>query len=143
MARYLLTLDDEALLSTVATPLSYSDGDTIIRQGERAPGVRILRTGAVRFLLPSQPRGPHIARHVAPVVLADSLLDGNRVAVCSVVADGDVQIDMIDGSRLESLLSRSTELSERFLRSLALMLLDNRAQVLSFALRPRVWESSA
>ncbi len=117
-----LTDADWALLRDRARRRTFSRGETILRQDDAHLALFVIHRGFARVERNEQGSGIAISSLGPGEIFGEmSFLEGTG-ASASVVADDAVEVDMIDGSAVQSLLVSDPGLSARFYRSLALSL---------------------
>jgi extracellular factor (EF) 3-hydroxypalmitic acid methyl ester biosynthesis protein len=134
-----LTNEDIRLLEEKAKRVSFSKGQELIGQGSRRQEVFILRSGHVRVERSHLGRGIAVTRLGPGDVIGEMSFLDPEGATASVVADEDVQADLIDRDNLDSLLMSVPSLATRFYRSLALVL-SHRLRDLTSQLPPLLVE---
>jgi CRP-like cAMP-binding protein len=131
-----LTPDDERALLARATRLTYSPGDTILRQGAPVGALFLVRKGTVHVELRDDATVV-IARLEPGDVFGEIALLDERHAAASYIAVDEVEAETIDGDTIEALASARPDFAARFFRSLAYVLAD-RFRHLSRTLVPPV-----
>jgi extracellular factor (EF) 3-hydroxypalmitic acid methyl ester biosynthesis protein len=117
-----LTHDDLRLLTEKANRVSFTKDQELIAQNSKNHAVFILRRGLVRVERSHLGRGIAITRLGPGDVIGElSYLDPEG-ANASVIADDDVEADVIEREVLDSLLRSMPAFETRFYRSLALVL---------------------
>ena len=121
MFRFLTRQDTELMLEK-AESLHYSRNQVILEEGSRKQAIYIIRKGIVRIERSHLGQGIAIAHRKAGDLLGEvSFLDENA-ASASVIAEGDVEVDVIGGQDVYSLLSSVPGFSSRFYQSLSFIL---------------------
>jgi extracellular factor (EF) 3-hydroxypalmitic acid methyl ester biosynthesis protein len=134
-----LTDTDVKMLEKKAKRVSFSNGQALITQGSDPRGMFILRNGLVRVECSHLGRGIAVARLGPGDVIGEISFLELQGATASVVADGDVEADLVSGEDLNSLLVSMPSLATRFYRSLALVL-SHRLRELTSQLPPLLVE---
>jgi len=117
-----LTDKQRAVLLEHAQLVTYADGETIVEEGARRRAIFILRRGTVSIE----------KQHLGTGIPLDELGEGEVFgemsfleetgASASVVAQGSVELYVLEAAGLEGLLDSDSELAANFYRSLAHML---------------------
>jgi len=117
-----LTEDDRRLLLEKARHVAYRFGDVIVAEGSRQQALYLLRRGQVRV----EHRGISGAAVVAILgpgeVFGEMSFVDHEGASAAVVADGEVEVDVIDSEQMNALLFSVPGLAARFFHSLAVTL---------------------
>jgi extracellular factor (EF) 3-hydroxypalmitic acid methyl ester biosynthesis protein len=134
-----LTAEDRRLLLEQARHLLFARGEVILAEGSRTQAIFLVLRGFVRVERSHLGQGIAIARR-GPGVFGDiSFVDGGAVSA-SVIADvDDVEVAVIDGALINSLLMSVPGLATRFYQSLA-MTLSERLRDLTASLPPLIVE---
>ena len=117
-----LSHEDVRLLEEKSRRVSFSKGQDVIAQGSRPQGIFIVRSGYVRVERAHLGHGIAVTRLSAGDVIGEMSFLNSERATASVVADEDVQADLIERENLDSLLVSVPSLATRFYRSLVLSL---------------------
>lgn len=117
-----LTDGDWSLLLQRAERRAFQRDETILRQGEARIALHVVRRGFARVERDEQGSGIAIARLGPGELFGEMSLLESGGASASVVADEAMEIDVIDGAFVQSLLMSDPGLSTRFYRSLAVSL---------------------
>jgi CRP-like cAMP-binding protein len=117
-----LTSDDQRLLEDRAERLTYRADEVIIAEGSRQAALYLVRRGRVRVERPDLGGTLQLTTLGAGEVFGEMAFVEDRVASASVVADGEVEVDVIDGSFVQALLYSVPGFAARFFQSLAVTL---------------------
>lgn len=99
--------------------LSYSPGDVLLRAGASSGDVIVLRSGRVRLERHDRTGSDALAWIDAVHVFGEGCLLGGGALALSVVADDEVEADVIDASRLRELMDARPAFAIRLLRAIA------------------------
>jgi extracellular factor (EF) 3-hydroxypalmitic acid methyl ester biosynthesis protein len=117
-----LTRQDTELMLEKAERLHYSRNQVILEEGSRKQAIYIIRKGLVRIERSHLGQGIAIAHRREGDLLGEvSFLDENT-ASASVIAEEDVEVDVIRGQDVYCLLSSVPGFSSRFYQSLSFIL---------------------
>jgi len=117
-----LTQDDERLLLEKATRMRFSPGEQILEEGSRRQAIFVIRSGMVGVEVAHLGRGVAIRQLGPGAVFGEMSFLESSAASASVSAREDVELDMIEGTYVHSLLGSVPGLATRFYQSLAVML---------------------
>ena len=98
---------------------SYQDGDVILEKGSLRRAIFVIEKGTVRV---ERNPGTVLARRGQGAVFGEVSFLDNSGASASVVADGDVDVSVIEESNLNQILSATPALATRFYQTLAVTL---------------------
>ena len=116
------TEEDEAGLLAGAERRHFADGDTILREGERAHTLFILRSGSARVERSHGEFTVEISRLGAGELFGEMSFVEDFAASASVVAEGACDVDAIEESHVHRLAERDPGFAGRFYRSVAELL---------------------
>lgn len=114
-----LTDGDWKLLLEKSQFISYRDGETILEKGSQRRAIFIVEKGTIRI---ERSPGAVIARRGQGAVFGEMAFLENSGASASVVADGPVDVSVIEEAHLNALLSSVSGLATRFYQTLAVTL---------------------
>jgi extracellular factor (EF) 3-hydroxypalmitic acid methyl ester biosynthesis protein len=134
-----LTADDQRLLLEKARRAQFAKDDVILEEGSRRQALYFLRQGFARVERAHLGRGIAVARMGPGEVFGEVSFLEDAGASASVVADEDVEVDILERAHLYSLLGSVPGLAARFYQALALVL-SRRLRLLSEQLPPLVVE---
>jgi CRP-like cAMP-binding protein len=117
-----LTNDDERLLLEKSTRVSYAAGEQILEEGSRRQAIFIVRNGIVGVEIAHLGQGVAIRQLGPGTVFGEMSFLESAAASASIVAREPVELDVIEGSRVNSLLASVPGLAARFYQSLAVTL---------------------
>jgi ATP-binding cassette subfamily B protein len=108
-----LPTDIASLVMDSFEPRSFSFGNTIIREGEKADALYVVTSGRARILKHAE-RGEEISLQTLRPgdIFGDAGIDGDGVATTTVRASSDLEVLRLDRSVLRALLKRQPELSK-------------------------------
>ncbi len=129
----LLTDEDWASFLGQARHIRFSRDEVIVVEGAPGIGVGLIREGYVRVERASVGRGIAVARRGPGEVISEMSYLQRTGASASVVADGDVELAIVDAEDVDAALETTPGLALRFFRSLALVL-SGRLEELTSAL---------
>jgi hypothetical protein len=124
-----LTDGDRKLLFDAARRQSYRRGEVLFREGDVQPDLYVLRRGLVRVERQYQGHGLAVARYGPGAVVGEVSFLGRQRAHGSVVAEEDVEVEILDGRHLQALLASDSGLASRFYHSLAVCLGERLLQI--------------
>ena len=131
-----LTTDDQRLLRDTGAALRYSPGDVLIRAGSPMNGVVVLWGGRVRLELNDR-NGDEALASIGPVhIFGESALLGEEFAPISVVAETDVEAQIIDVRAMREMIASNSGFATRLYRWLARGLSERLSRVAEFAAPP-------
>ena len=134
-----ITVEDHRLLLERAQHMRFGRGEMIIAEGSRRRAIFLLEQGFVRVERAHLGQGIAVARRGPGEVFGEmGFVEGDR-ASASVIADGDVQVAVVDGADIQALLASVPGLATRFYQSLALTL-SQRLRELTVSLPPLIVE---
>jgi CRP-like cAMP-binding protein len=117
-----LTPEDRHLLLEKARRAAFRRGERIVEEGASTRAIYIIRKGSVRVEQDRAGQRVEIDRMDAGEFFGEmSFLEGTG-ASATVVADDDVEVDVIDGPDVQHLLDTHHAFAARFYRSLAVAL---------------------
>jgi extracellular factor (EF) 3-hydroxypalmitic acid methyl ester biosynthesis protein len=114
-----LTDSDWKLLLEKSQFVSYHDGEVILEKGSQRRAIFIVEKGTIRI---ERSPGVAIARRGQGAVFGEMAFLENSGASASVVADGTVDVSVIEEPQLNALLSSVSGLATRFYQTLAVTL---------------------
>jgi len=117
-----LTDDDQRLLLEKARRLTYSPGEVIIAEGSTQQALYLVHAGHVRVERERLGAPTAVTRLGPGELFGEMAFVEERGASASVVADGTVEVDVVDGSHVHALLMSVPGLAARFFQSLAVTL---------------------
>lgn len=117
-----LTGEDHSLLRKDAKQASFRKDEEILDEGSRRQAIFVIRKGMVRVERSFLEKGIAVARLGPGSVFGEMAFLEETGASASVVADEDVEVDIIEGAALQGLLTSYPDLATRFYRSLAVTL---------------------
>ena len=117
-----LTDDDQRLLFENAKWMSYEPGEIIVTEGTSVPAICVVRKGTVLIAVAHLGGRVPLARLGPGEIFGEMSFVENETASASVIAHGDVEIEMIDRANVDSLLGSMPSFAARFYHSLALIL---------------------
>ena len=126
----LLTASDRDDLFREAPRKALQRGEILFRENEEQPNLYILRQGHVRVERLYQGRGLAVARYGPGDVIGEISYIQKQPAHGTVVAEEDVAIDVLEGRRIDGLLTSNPGFASRFYHSLALCLGDRLLQIM-------------
>jgi extracellular factor (EF) 3-hydroxypalmitic acid methyl ester biosynthesis protein len=117
-----LTESDRQRLFQGARRQSYRRGQILFAEGDEQLHLYVVRQGLVRVERKYEEKGVAVARYGPGDVVGEvSFLQGHR-AQGSVIAEEDVEVDVLERQMIEALLAADSGLAARFYHSLALCL---------------------
>jgi CRP-like cAMP-binding protein len=131
-----LTRDDETLLRKRGTKLRYSPGDAIIRAGTPVTGLCVVWEGRVRMELNDRTGEAALVRIDPAHIFGEDALLGDQRARISVVAEDEVQADVVDGRVIRELVAAYPEFGTRLFRALASALFERLSRMAERAAPP-------
>lgn len=117
-----LTGDDERLLMEKSQRLSYGPGEEIISEGSPRQALFFLRGGRVAVQRGSFGGTLELSRLGPGEIFGEMSFVDDSGASATVIADSDVEVDVIEGAQVQSLLYSVPGLAARFYQSLAVTL---------------------
>jgi len=114
-----LTEEDEPLLLEKAERVSYQKGDVLLPEGSHRQAIFLLRRGEVRIERGYLGRGIEFARLGAGEVFGEMSFLEMTGASASVVANEEVDVDVIEGQQMAALLASVPGFATRFYLSVA------------------------
>lgn len=117
-----LTNDDERLLLERSTRMSFHAGESILEEGSRRQAIFVIRSGIVGVEVAHLGRGVAIRQLGPGEVFGEMSFLESAAASASVFAREDVELDIVEGTYVHSLLASVPGLAARFYQSLATML---------------------
>jgi CRP-like cAMP-binding protein len=117
-----LTEEERSRLLGCAHRIAYTEGDIILQEGSARRAIFIVREGAVRVEKEHLGEGIPVDELGAGEVFGEMSFLENSTASASVVADGSVEVDVLDESDVLELLKADPLLAAHFYRSIALTL---------------------
>jgi len=134
-----LTEEDQRVLFEKASHESFNADEVILEEGSPEAALYFIRKGAVRV------EREHLGSRVPIAALGEGEIFGEisfleqRGASASVVADESVEVDVVEGAKVHSLLFSVPGLSSRFFQSLALALSERLRQTTDQFVSPYSW----
>jgi extracellular factor (EF) 3-hydroxypalmitic acid methyl ester biosynthesis protein len=117
-----LSVEDERRLLERARPLTLSAGTTILGEGSERQAIFVLRRGAARVERAQSGRGIALARLEPGDVFGEVSFLERAAASASVVAENEVEVEVIEGDEVRDVLESDPLLAAHAYRSLALIL---------------------
>jgi CRP-like cAMP-binding protein len=117
-----LTEDDQRLLLEKATRLSYHREEEIISEESHQQALFFLRSGQVRVELAGIGGTREVATLGPGEIFGEMGFVEHSGASASVIAEGDVEVDVVDGCYVQALLFSVPGFAARFFHSLAVTL---------------------
>jgi CRP-like cAMP-binding protein len=117
-----LTQDDRSLLLEKARQVTYRFGEEIIAEGSRQQALYVVRRGQVRVEHYGFSGAGIVALLGPGEVFGEMSFVDHEGASAAVVADGEVEVDVIDSEQMHALLFSVPGLAARFFHSLAVTL---------------------
>ena len=117
-----LTEDDQRLLLEKARRLTYQPDEVIIEEGSKRQALFFVHSGHVRVERERLGVATSMIRLGPGEIFGEMAFVEDRGASASVVADGAVEVDVIEGSYVQALLMSVPGLAARFFQSLAVTL---------------------
>ncbi|MBF0309854.1 MAG: cyclic nucleotide-binding domain-containing protein [Magnetococcales bacterium] len=118
-----LSEGDARLMAEVSKRRTFKKGETILKEGNVAPGLYILRTGAVRVEMDSRGDSVLVARLEPEEIMGiPSFLDGSPVSASLVADVAKTEVDFLNSVDLQAMLESKPGFAIRFYRSLATIL---------------------
>jgi extracellular factor (EF) 3-hydroxypalmitic acid methyl ester biosynthesis protein len=114
-----LTESDRKLLFDGARRQSYQRGQFLFKEGARQPDLYVLRRGLVRVERAYQGHGLAVARYGPGDVVGEVAFLDQEPAHGSVVAEEDVEVDILEGQQIQAKLASDSGFASRFYHSLA------------------------
>jgi CRP-like cAMP-binding protein len=131
-----MTADDQGLLRGVGAAVRYSPGDVLIRAGSPVNGVVVLWDGQVRLELNDR-NGNEALASVGPLhIFGEHALLGEDVAPISVVAESEVEAQIIDVRAMQEMIASHPDFATRLYRWLASGLSERLSRVAECAAPP-------
>ncbi len=121
---HLLTEDDRKLLFDGARRRSYRRDQVLFREGESQPDLYVMRRGLVRVERLHAGHALAVARYGEGEVVGEISFLGGHKALGTVVAEEDVEAEVLDAVRVQSMLASDSGFASRFYHSLAMCLGD-------------------
>jgi extracellular factor (EF) 3-hydroxypalmitic acid methyl ester biosynthesis protein len=125
-----LTEADRKFLFEGARRARYRRGEFLFREGDTQPNLYALIQGWVRVERNYRGRGLAVARYGPGEVLGEIAFLEQQPAFGSVIAEEDVEADILDGRNIQVKLASDTGFASRFYQSLAVCLGQRLRQVL-------------
>ena len=117
-----LTHDDRRLLLEKARQVTYRFGEEIIAEGSDQQALCVIRRGQVRVERYGFGGATVVALLGPGEVFGEMSFVDHEGASAAVVADGEVEVDVIDSEQMNALLFSVPGLAARFFHSLAVTL---------------------
>ena len=118
----LLDESERGRLLEQAQPRTYATGESLVVEGARDVRLIVVRSGSARVEKEHLGTRVPLGRVGAGEVLGELPFVDGRPASASVVADGTVEADVLEGAEIERLLAADAALSARVHRALAITL---------------------
>jgi CRP-like cAMP-binding protein len=125
-----LTASDQQRLFTKARRMAYKRGDFLFQEGDPQPGLYVLRKGLVRVERRHHGQSLAVARYGPGDVVGEVAFLKQQQALGTVVAEEDVEADVLERADVNDLLAADSALAARFYHSLALCLGERLVQIL-------------
>jgi extracellular factor (EF) 3-hydroxypalmitic acid methyl ester biosynthesis protein len=138
-----LTAADRQLLFDGARQVSYQRGDVLFAEGSPQSNLFFVRRGTVRVERRYEGQGIAVARYGPGDVLGEVAFLTRQQALGSVVAEEDAEVDILDGARVQAMLSSDSRFASRFYHSLAVCLGERLVQVLPGIRLPEAFKATA
>lgn len=113
---------DEARLLADAQHRRCTDGDVILREGERSQALFLLRKGEARVERQHEHFSVEISRLHAGDLFGEMSFVEEFTASASVIADGECELDVIEAAHVQALVDADPGFAARFYRSIAELL---------------------
>jgi CRP-like cAMP-binding protein len=123
-----LTKQDLALLLERGERVSYAKNETILEENSQRWAIFVIHKGLVRVEQAHLGRGIAVARLGEGDIFGEMSFLEERGASASIVAEEDVEVDVIEGPDIYSLIASVPGLSSRFYQSLAILLSERLRQ---------------
>ncbi|MBI2191282.1 MAG: cyclic nucleotide-binding domain-containing protein [Planctomycetes bacterium] len=117
-----LTAQDQELLLSDARRVHYPRDEEILAEGSRRQAIFLVRKGMVRIERAYLGRGVSVARLGPGTLFGEMSFVEDSGASASVIADEEVEADVMEGAAIHARLSADPALALRFYQSLALTL---------------------
>jgi CRP-like cAMP-binding protein len=117
-----LTQDDQRLLLEKARRLTFQPGEVVIAEGSTRQALFFVHSGHVRIERERLGVATEVTRLGPGEIFGEMAFVEDRGASASVVADGTVEVDVIEGGYVHALLMSVPGLAARFFQSLAVTL---------------------
>jgi extracellular factor (EF) 3-hydroxypalmitic acid methyl ester biosynthesis protein len=127
-----ITDEDHRLLLERAQLLRFVRGDVIVEEGSRRQAVFLVQQGFVRVERSHLGHGIAVARRGPGEVFGEMAFVEADSASASVIADGDVQVAVIEGADIHALLASVPGFATRFYQSLAVTLSQRLRELTAF-----------
>lgn len=114
-----LTEQDWSMLAAHSRLVTYGNEEVIIEKGKQPEAIYIIEKGQVRI---ERASGGMIARRGQGSVFGEISFLESKGASASVVADGSVEVSVIDKAHVEALLESNPDFAVRFYKTLAFTL---------------------
>jgi extracellular factor (EF) 3-hydroxypalmitic acid methyl ester biosynthesis protein len=124
-----LTEDDCKFLFDGARRKSLRRDEILFREKDAQPNLYVIRKGHARVERKYQGQGLAVARYGPEDVVGEISFLQQQPAHGSVVAEEDVEVDVLDGLHLQAMLASDTGFATRFYHSLALCLGERLLQI--------------
>src|ERR687894_3222206 len=113
---------DWELLTEKARRVTYRPGEVILAEGAYRPALFIIRAGVARVEQAEQGRGIALAQLGPGELVGEMGFVEDTSASASVVAQEEVEVEVIEGAHVQALLASSPSFAARFYQSLAVSL---------------------
>jgi CRP-like cAMP-binding protein len=118
-----LTFEDDQLLGDLATRLVYSPGDVLVRSGAPLRTLFVLRRGIVRIHAGDTGSDDDVLSRLSAVdLVGEAALLGESKASFTVVADSEVQADVLDVRLIQDVVAVRPGFAARFFRGISHLL---------------------
>jgi CRP-like cAMP-binding protein len=138
-----LTERDRQLLFGRARRQSYGRGQVVFTEGEEQPNLCVVRRGLVRVERQYDGQGIAVARYGPGDLLGEVAFLRRETARGSVIAEEEVELDVLAGKDVHELLAADAGLAARFYQSLALLLGTRLLQITPGIRLPEAFRSGA
>jgi extracellular factor (EF) 3-hydroxypalmitic acid methyl ester biosynthesis protein len=117
-----LTTEDMDLLEEKAEHLHFKKNELILQEGSRRQAIFVVRQGTVRVERTHSGKAVPYARLGPKEIFGEMSFVENEAASATVLAEGDVELDLIEGHHVHGLMASVPGFGTRFYQSLALTL---------------------
>ncbi|MBI5368975.1 MAG: cyclic nucleotide-binding domain-containing protein [Planctomycetes bacterium] len=117
-----LTPEDRDRLADGAVRFVYEKDAVILPEGSRRECLYFVRRGRLRIHRLQMGQSAVIATRGPGELCGEMSFIENQEASASLISDGEVEVDVVDGAYVQSLIERDPGFAARFYRSLALAL---------------------
>ncbi len=136
--RYLNEQEEKSLMEQGGIS-RFQEDEVIIKEGDEQNAIHIIHEGIVRVEKDSSGFPLELSRLTAGQIFGEMSFVSKIPATASIVADGEVEVYIIDGDLVEPILKTNPDLFGRFYKSLA-EILSNRLSKTSELFSAGEWE---